>query len=172
MSCVLNLKMKNMALEQKEKSYSEKDAHKHFAVHLFNYTWDLIETPDRTQQENELMVHAAHSSAYHWLQVGAPVNFQRSAWQLARVYTILGDKEKSLYYAQRCYDMTLEQDLKDFDLAFAFEAMARTHALNGNKKEYASFKALAMEAGDFIKEEDDRDVFFKDINSGPWFGMQ
>ena len=158
--------------QQKERTFSEKDAHTHFAKRLFNYTWDLMEKQERTREENELMVHSAHSSAYHWLQVGSPVNFQRSAWQLARVYTILGDKEKSLYYAQRCYEMTREQDLKDFDLAFAYEAMARAYALNANKNEYTNFKALAMEAGEAIDEKEDRDVFFKDINSGPWFGMQ
>ena len=35
------------------------------AVDLFNYTWTLIEKPDRTA-EDDAMIHAAHASRHHW----------------------------------------------------------------------------------------------------------
>ena len=161
-----------MDFEEEEDAFDEKEAHKHFAITLFNKVWDLMEKKDRTDEDDELMVHAAHTSAYHWLQVGTEVNFQRSAWQIARVYTILGNKPMALHYAQQCYDMTTENDLQDFDLAFAFEAMARAFALNGMKEDFEHFHQLAAEASEQIGEIEDKEVFLKDLDTAPWFGMK
>ena len=47
------------------------------AAHLFNSTWDLLETENRTPADDDRMLHMAHASRYHWGQVG-------SAAQLAR----------------------------------------------------------------------------------------
>lgn len=40
--------------------------------------WKLFEKPDRTEDENDELVHAAHASAYLWLQVGTAVHWQRA----------------------------------------------------------------------------------------------
>ena len=63
--------------------------HKQFAVDLFNATWDLLEKPARTKEEDDEMIHSAHASRYHWGKVGEPVNLARGEWQVARVYTLL-----------------------------------------------------------------------------------
>lgn len=160
-----------MDFEQEEEVFDEKEAHKHFAVNLYNLTWDYLEKAGRSQADDEVMLNATHASAYHWLQVGTEVNFQRSFWQLARVYTVLGDKRWSLYYAQRCYELTTQHKLVDFDLAFSFEALARAYALNGMEKEYQQYRALAQKASEQIEEDDDKEIFLKDLNSGLWFGM-
>src|SRR5277367_7090451 len=55
--------------------------HRQLGVDLFNGTWTMMEQPDRTPDEDALMIHMAHASAYHWLQVGAPENVARSHWQ-------------------------------------------------------------------------------------------
>ena len=161
-----------MEFEEEEDAFDEKEAHKHFAITLFNKVWDLMLKKDRSFDDDELMVHAAHTSAYHWLQVGTELNFQRSAWQIARVYTLLGNKQMALHYAQQCYDLTTENDLQDFDLAFSFEALARAFALNGMKDDFDRFHQLALEASEHIADEEDKDVFEKDFAGGPWFGMK
>ncbi|MDX2001992.1 MAG: hypothetical protein SFW35_06160 [Chitinophagales bacterium] len=157
--------------EADEVPFDPMEAHKFFAINLYNQVWDLIEKPNRTEEDNTLMLDAAYASAYHWLQVGTPVNFQRSEWQLARVNIVLGNKEAAMQHAQKCFALTQEHRLIDFDLAFAYETMARAFALNGKSTEYEQYKALAVKASEQIEDADDREVFIKDLNSGPWFGF-
>ena len=64
--------------------------HRQLGVDLFNGTWKLLDKPDRTADEDALLIHMAHASAYHWLQVGKPENFARSHWLCSRVYSVLG----------------------------------------------------------------------------------
>ncbi len=48
-----------------------------------------------------------------------------SEWQIAHVYTLLQHPQPALYHAQRCLDQCLAQQIGDFDLAYAYEALAR-----------------------------------------------
>ena len=59
------------------------------AVDLFNRAWTLMETDERTEEQDDELINTAHASAYHWTQVGTPANRARSEWQLSRVYTVL-----------------------------------------------------------------------------------
>jgi len=149
---------------------NEAAAHKKFAADCFNKIWTLFEKTNRTQDENELMIHLAHTSLYHWLQVGTPVNEQRGEWMLARVYTVLGDYFKSLHHAKRCLALTEKHQLKDFDLAYGYEAMARAYALNQMPVECKKYLKLARKAGTRIANKEDREVFMNDLSSEPWFG--
>ena len=53
-----------------EKTYTESEAQRFFAVRYNGTTWDLLEKPDRTKADDELMVHTAHASCCHWLAAG------------------------------------------------------------------------------------------------------
>ena len=150
----------------------EQAAHKKFAVDSFNKIWPLLEKKNRTDSDNELMIHLAHTSLYHWLQVGTAINEQRGEWMLARVYTVLGDKMNSFHHAKRCLALTEKNDFRDFDLAYAFESMSRASALNNLPVECRKYLDLARKAGEEIEEKDDRELFLNDLSSEPWFGMK
>lgn len=139
--------------------------HKQLAIELFNLTWDLMDKKDRNQDEIDRMINAAHASRYHWGIVGEPVNFARGDWQISRVYSLVSRAEPCLYHAERCLKVTLENDLQDFDLAFAYEAMARACHLAGDAVETAKYYTLAQEAGAEIKEADDRTYFFGELET-------
>ena len=141
------------------------DIHRKFAVELFNMTWDLMEKSDRSQLETDRMIHAAHASRYHWEVIGQPVNLARGEWQISRVYAILQRAEPCLYHAKRCHQITLDNDLHDFDLAFAYEAMARAYHLSGDVQETVKFLSLAQEAGQAIKKKGDRDYFMTELST-------
>jgi hypothetical protein len=145
----------------------EKDLeiHKIFAIQTFNQTWDLIDKPERSQAEIDRMINTAHASRYHWEIAGEPVNIARGEWQISRVYAILLRLEPCLYHASRCLQITLENDLKDFDLAFAYEAMARACNLAGDDLETSKYMVLAEEAGAQIEKKDNRDYFFSELRS-------
>ena len=139
--------------------------HKHFAANCFNQTWDLIEKEDRSQEETDQMIHAAHASRYHWEFVGKAVNLARGEWLISRVYAIINRAEPCLYHADRCLKITLNNNLEDFDLAFAYEAMARACDLAGDDVETAKYITLAKDAGANIADEKDQEYFFHELRT-------
>lgn len=139
------------------------DIHRKLAVELFNLTWDLMDKTDRSPVETDRMIHAAHASRYHWEIVGQPVNLARGEWQVSRVYAILQRAEPCLFHAGRCLQITLDHNLQDFDLAFAYESMARAYRLAGNAPETENYLSLAEKAGAKIKDPEDRSYFMGEL---------
>ena len=137
------------------------------AAGLFNFVWTLLEKPDRDQADDDRMLHAAHASRYHWGVVGEPFNLGRGEWQVSRVYATLGRPEPAQFHAQRCLDICQANGLGDFDLAFAYEALARAAAVAGQPDARDRYLALARAAGEQIAEADDREIFFNDLATIP-----
>lgn len=152
-----------------EKKYTEQEWHKRSAVTSFNLVWSLLDKKDRTKQEDDKMVHAAHASRFHWGEIGTPVEFERGEWQISRVYSVLNRPQSALYHAERCLEICKEHNIGDFDIAFAYEAMARAHAVAGDKSDCEKYIKLAKEAGEQIKKKEDKDLFFGDIKTVPGY---
>jgi hypothetical protein len=151
--------------------------HEKLAKSAFNKTWDYLDKKDRTSEDDFNMIHTVHASRYHWGVLvsegkGQPINLQRGEWIISRVYAVLGRGEPALYHAKICLKLTEEHDIGDFDLAFAYEAMARASAVLKNEKDFDKYSKLAKEAGERIKKKDDRNYFFEDFDGGEWFGMK
>ena len=144
-----------------------REQERQLAVDLFNLTWTLLEQSERTPEEDDLMAHAAHASAYHWRRVGEPVNFLRSEWQCSRVYAVLGRREAALHHARRCLALCQGADLADFDRPYALEALARAHALAGDVEEAGRYAREAGHAADTIADAEDRDHFLEDLATLP-----
>lgn len=142
-----------------------KDIHKKLAIDCFNQTWVLLEKTNRTKMEDDTMIHMAHTSRFHWGKVGEPVNLSRGEWQISRVYSILKRPEPALYHADRNLEICLDNQIGDFDLAFAYEAFARAHMVAGNKEQALHYKKLALEASVQIKKEADRNLLLNDLKS-------
>lgn len=155
-----------------EKTYTETEAHKYFAVTLFNHTWDFIDKKERTREEEFEMIHAAHASRFHWGHVGEPVNFARGEWQVSRVYAILGRGEPALYHGLECLRECEAAGIGDFDIAFAHECVARAYAALGDREGFERHYAKAREFGEVIEKQGDREYFFQDLDGGNWFGMR
>jgi DNA-binding transcriptional MerR regulator len=141
--------------------------HRRLGVDLFNKTWALMEKEDRTPEETDEMLHCAHASSYHWLQVGTQANRARSEWQCSRVYTVLGRAEPALYHARRCLEIceASPEALEDWDLPFAYEALARAHAAAGDAAESERCLARARELGAKIEDREDRELLEADLAS-------
>src|SRR4051812_8463300 len=137
------------------------------AVELFNRTWSLMDKADRSERETELMVHAAHASRFMWEEIGEPVNHARGEWQIARVYAVADRPEPALHHARRCLAIVEEHGVGDFDLACAYEALARAHATAGERDAAARYEALGREAAARIADADDRDLVVSDLDALP-----
>ncbi len=141
------------------------EIHKNLAVNLFNKVWNLIDLKNRSEEETETMINAAHASLYHWRQVGEPLNFARSEWQVSRVYSLCARVEPALHHAANCLQICEQYGIGGFDLAFAYEALARAHAIEGNISKVKEFRELALAAAENIKEKDDKIYFLSELAS-------
>ena len=148
-------------------SEDELKLHRQLAVAAFNGTWTLIEKADRTPAEDALMIHTAHASAYHWLQVGTPANFARSHWQCSRMYCVLGRSEPALYHARFVLSICQRNGIGDWDLAFAYEALARAHAVAGDTGQSRLWLEQARKASEDIADDDDRNLLLADLETIP-----
>jgi DNA-binding transcriptional MerR regulator len=139
------------------------------AAQLFNQTWRLMEQEQRSQAEDDRMIHTAHASRYHWGQVptATPAHLARGEWQVSRVYCVLARPEPAMHHAQRVLDICLENGIGDWDLAFAYEALARASAVGGDQEAARGFTDKALAAAEEIVEDGERDVVLADLETIP-----
>jgi hypothetical protein len=135
------------------------------AVDLYNHAWTLIDLPERTAEQEDELIHASHASRHHWAQVGTAANLARGEWQLSRVYAVLGRAEPALHHARRClaYCEGSPDAIEDWDLPFAYEALARAQLVAGRAEEAGAAKARAVELGAAIADPEDREVLENDL---------
>lgn len=159
---------------QEVEKYSLEEAHLRFAKQSHGETWEMLGKERRSQEDNLRMIRAAQTSLYHWLQVGTVLNEQRGEWLLARVYNVLGMVDLALLHAERCLRLTEAnpEQMQDFDLAFAYEGIARAYALGGNPVEAKKYLQLAQVAGEAIVDPEDKEIFMGDLNGGEWYGAR
>lgn len=146
---------------------TEKEHHKKSAVELFNLVWNLLDKKDRSKAEDDRMVHAAHASRFHWGEIGTPLEIERGEWQISRVYSVLNRPQSAKYHAERCLEICEENKIEDFDIAFAYEAMARASAVSGARSDREKYTQLAKEAGEKIKNKEDRNYFLSEVKTIP-----
>jgi hypothetical protein len=147
----------------KEKEYTEPECHRKFAVNLSNLVWRSLDKKDRTKEEDDKIVHAAHASRFHWDEIGKPINLGRGEWQISRVYSVLNRPESALYHAKRYLEICKENSIGGFDLAY--EAIARAYAVAGKKDEADKYMELAKEAGEQIEEKEDKNLLYSDLET-------
>ena len=128
--------------------------HRQLAVDLFNHTWTLLDTENRTPEQDEEMVHAAHASRHHWGIAGTEKNKARGEWQIARVYAALKRFVASAHHAQLYMDACKMHEFDDWDMPFAYEGLARGCALHDNDQAKKHIQE-ARETGRKIEKEED-----------------
>jgi hypothetical protein len=148
----------------------EREQHVAFAKQANQETWKLLEQTDRTEVDDDRMIHAAHASAFHWQMVGGAAVSARADWLLSHVYAVLGQAEPAQRYARQCLATCDREALGGFDLAYAYEAMARSAAAARDQAAVTEWHTLAEQAGTAIADAEDRELFLGDLAAGPWYG--
>ena len=140
--------------------------HRQLGVDLYNDTWRLLDK-ERTPDEDDQLVHQAHASGYHWSQAPErePKNRVRAEWLCSRVYAVLGRAEPALHHAERSLAIAESnaENLEEWDLPFAYEALARAHGVAGNADEASRYEELAREATDAVTDDEDREILLKEL---------
>ena len=145
--------------------------HHYMGIEMNIQTWGLLEKKDRSEQGDIRMVMFAKASLFHWKLSPKfhPVNEQRGEWLISRVYSVLGKDEEALIHAEKTMKLTEMFDFKDFDLAYAYEALARANATLGNTDKCKKWWKKAKEAGNLIEGKENKKHFFGDLEMEPWF---
>jgi hypothetical protein len=102
-----------------------------FAVELFNRSWDLLEMEERSADDDAEMLAAAFGSAWHWQQVGTAENIALGDHQIAKVASHVGQPALALQYARRALEAIEIGHFGDWQVAAAYEGMARACAAAG-----------------------------------------
>jgi hypothetical protein len=144
--------------------------HRQMAKDLWGRTWDLLDKPDRTEDEIAELAEAAHASRWHWRQAGTGVHAQRGEWMLGRVYCEVGVPAAAAWHLKRTEALTEahKDELADFDFAFVIALRARVAAIAGDLDLAAKEHAAAEGAGRHLADADDRDEFARQLASGNW----
>lgn len=154
-------------------TFTLEEAHAHFARSINGRVWELLQKSARSPDENDEMLNAAHACTYHWRFVGNAVHQQRGEWLVGHVHIVLGQAKEALRHAERCFEITQSHKdlMRDFDIAYAFEGIARAQAMLGDEKIAGQFYELAQQAGNGIADDEDRSIFMGDFTGGDWFGL-
>ncbi len=156
-----------MSTDEPEGPLLSGEQERKLGVAYFNSVWKLMEKEDRTTEDDDLMLHMAHASRYHWGQVGKPEHVARGEWQVSRVYAVLRRSEPCLHHAQRVLDICLANGIADWDLAFAYEALARGHAIAGDAEAARAMTERALQAVENVADDEDRKIVLADLDTIP-----
>ena len=140
-------------------------AHKFFSTHCFNKAWDLIDQPSRTLEHDEEMIRLSLASAWHWKQRDdcTQVNLSVSFWQTSRIYSILGQVDNARRYTRLCLDASQGEDVAQFYLGYAYEALARAESLVANPAQMEQYLNQARNIAAAISDSDEKQMLLDDL---------
>jgi hypothetical protein len=133
----------------------------------------LAQTKSLTREEDAQLITASQACVFIWARVGTPLQVARAHWLASRAFCKLEDPKFSLLHAQMC-DFYLKQsrDRRDFDEAYAMEALARTAALRGDVENGLRLKREAFSLGQKIRDPQDKLLFEQQFFSMSWFQLE
>lgn len=153
------------------------ELHQWFGAQLNNDLWrdidDATITPDSSSDDKDAFLYTAFASAYHWRQIGTRANQARAEHLISRVAVVVGLPDVALRHANRCLELVEEhsEEMEDWDLAFALEALARAQVACGRAAEAHETLQRARAATAEISDSDDREIVEGELAREPWFGM-
>ena len=150
------------------------ESHREFAKQANGRVWQLLGMADRAPSDDDEMVEAAYASLYHWRMLGKEVNRQRGEWLIAHMHTVLGEPGPALKHADACLTLAsrFREAMQDFDIAYAYEGIARALALNRQVGQAKKYLGLAEDSGGKISDPEDKQIFVGDLESGDWYGLK
>jgi hypothetical protein len=142
-------------------------AHRYYSAECFNRTWDFIQKPKRTAEDNQKMILLTLASLWHWTQRSdcAPTNLSIGYWQASRVYSLAGQAENARIYGQLCMKVSQGEGVLPFYLGYAYEALARAEMVAGNREKMADYLQQAFQVAERISEPEEKKMLMDDLST-------
>jgi hypothetical protein len=131
-------------------------AHRFYAVNCFNQIWELLDKSERDPGDIEAMIHLAHSSFWHWSKNPDQTasNLSVGYWMLSRVYATAMDDYNALIYARKSLDISIDDQLEPFYIAYAYEAMARACSISGEFEMMEDYIKKGLDAAALVIDKE------------------
>jgi len=142
------------------------DWHRYFAVTGNNRAWTLS-VQSRTPEEDLEMLDAAHLSAWHWQQIGTPLQHMRATMLLAQVHALLGHGALAFSLATRMREYFLGRDTPDWELAFTHAIHAHAAWADGRETTFSESWRAAEKAIASITDSEDRRLVLETFRQVP-----
>lgn len=139
--------------EEEDAKWSRK-----FAMEANNAAWRLSERTQRSPEQDQAMLHAAHAAAHHWAAIGTEVNRMRADMLLGHVHALLGDGFRALAYAQKAFRYVTSHASEPWEVAFAHVVLANAAAAAGDRGLHEENHRKAREIGAALPA-DERPIF-------------
>lgn len=142
---------------------SLKEFHTKIAKQTNNGIWSTLDKKRPRKDELEEALHMAYTSRYHWSKVGTIVNAVRAEYMITRVYSHMGRAEPALFHAERMLKLARkakkeDKNWADWDMPFVYEALAKAHAVAGDKEECVQFRDKAQKLISKLKDPQDQQI--------------
>lgn len=141
--------------------------HRHFAVEMYNASWDLLGRTDRSPDDDAALMAAAFGSAAHWDHIGTDENRAIGDHQIAKAAGAVGLPDVAVVYARRALDRVERGGLPDWLLAAAHEGMARACAVAGDAEGRAHWIEQCTRTLAAVTDPDDRAVVADQLRTVP-----
>ena len=141
----------------------------HLAADLYNRAWDLLDSPDRTADEDDRLLAMAFASRFHWGEAegAGDEQFAIGDWFIGHVAAHLGLGEVAMRFSARALARVTAMGVGGWLLASAYEGMARACAVTGDAAGRAEFYASAERALAEVEDDDEREVIEDQLRSIP-----
>ena len=119
------------------------------AKSCFNEAWDYLDKKNRNHNDDQQMLHLAHTSRYHWSLVERDETkmakrLATGDWQISRIYAALHEPQLALHFAQSALRIMQENSLFEI-LHSGYEGVARAFAIGRDSESASKYIKKARE---------------------------
>lgn len=143
------------------------DQHRTYAKQFFNRSWELLDLPNRTAEQEEEMLSAAFASRLHWGKAGGPREWIMGDWQISHMASHLGMGPLAKRFAERALERVQAEGIQDWLLASCYEGVARAAAACGDVQRRNEAAWRAREVLETVTDAEDRALIEQQLNSIP-----
>lgn len=137
------------------------------AAQANNRAWQLSESLNRSPQEDEEMLQAAHASMYFWKLVGTAGNRAHAAQLVAHVYALLKLPGPAKHYLAQSEPFFLGRDCEPWEKACALAVKASVAAASGQSEVHASSYGEAARSIAALPDPEDREILHATLHVVP-----
>jgi hypothetical protein len=149
----------------KKPDFDLQAAHKYFSAQSFNRTWDYIDKPERTPDEENTMLQLSLTSLWHWTQREdcTSTNLSIGYWQVSRVFALLHQADNARKYGNLCLEATQKEGVEPYFSGTAYEALARAEMVAGDRKAMQEYLGKAQQIANSLTDREEKEMLLKDL---------
>jgi hypothetical protein len=132
-----------------------------------NRGWSLAEKLNRSAEEDQEMLNAAHASVHLWSTIGTPRNIALGQLLLGQVHALLANPKYAMQHATAAYEYFTSNESAPWELAFAHAVLANAAHCCGNAGLYASSYRQAEALVASLPDPEDRAILQATMNVIP-----